>query len=219
MSELTPGQPPERVTLKGQYCQLEPISPSHAPALFAAVSGEGAKERYRYVFSYPSENVVDQITWATTEAAAKDHICFAVIDQVSGDCGGYQSLMRIRPEHCSVEIGGVMWGRGIARTRIATEAVYLFAAYAFEQLQYRRFEWKCNNLNEPSKRAAIRFGFSYEGVFRNDMIIKSQSRDTAWYSILDSEWSQLKRVYENWLAPENFDAAGNAKTALATKRS
>lgn len=218
MSQLTPGQPPERLTLEGQYCRLEPINPSHASALFTAISGDGAEDRFRYVFSYPPNSVADLETWATNHAEAKDHLCFAVIDSETDLCGGYQSLMRLRPEHRSIEIGGVMWGRGIARTRIATEAVYLFASYAFDQLNYRRFEWKCNNRNERSKSAATRFGFTYEGIFRNDMIIKGESRDTVWFSILDTEWPQLKSIYQAWLAPENFNADGTAKTKLATAR-
>lgn len=218
MSDFTQGSPPERLTLNGQYCRLEPITPSHAPALFSAISGDGAEDRYRYVFSSPPKTVADLLTWANTESEAKDHLCFALIDQASGNCGGHQSLMRIRPEHRSIEIGAVMWGRGIARTRIATEAVYLFATYVFEQLEYRRFEWKCNNLNTASRNAAVRFGFKFEGVFRQDMIIKDQNRDTAWFSILDSEWSELKSIYQAWLDPSNFDAEGKAKTSLATAR-
>lgn len=218
MSDLTPGNSPERVTLQGQYCRLEPLQPAHTPALYAATSGEGAEERYRYVFSHAPADEAELATWVADAAISEEFLYSAVIDQKTGLCGGRQSLMRIRPEHRSIEIGAVMWGRGVARTRIATEAVYLTARYVFEDLGYRRFEWKCNNLNAPSKRAAIRFGFSFEGISRQDSIVKGKNRDTAWFSMLDSEWPELKSIYETWLAPKNFDANGAAKTSLATTR-
>ena len=126
--------------------------------------------------------------------------------------------MRIVPEHGVIEIGNVYWGRGIARTRLATEALYLFARYVFDELGYRRFEWKCNDRNEPSKAAALRFGFEFEGVFRQHMIVKGESRDTAWFAMLDGDWPALKAEYERWLAPDNFDEAGNQKSRLRVGR-
>jgi len=142
-------------------------------------------------------------------------IYFAVINALTGKCGGRQALMRIEPNHASIEIGSILWGQGIARTAIATEALYLTARYVFEDLGYSRFEWKCNNLNKGSKSAAIRFGFKFEGVFRKHMIVKSLNRDTAWFSMLDSEWPGIKNHYQAWLEPENFDENGIAKTRLA----
>ena len=141
----------------------------------------------------------------------------AVIDKASGKAVGQQGWMRIRPEHGSIEIGGIYWGLPMARTPLATEALFLFARHAFDDLGYRRFEWKCNNRNEPSKAAARRFGFQYEGLFRQDMIIKGESRDTAWFSIIDSEWPAMRAEYERWLAPDNFDADGVQKTKLRTR--
>lgn len=123
--------------------------------------------------------------------------------------------MRIDAMHGVIEIGNILWGPAIARTRMATEALYLFASYAFDTLGYRRFEWKCNNLNAPSKRAAERFGFTFEGVFRQHMVTKGGNRNTAWFSIIDSEWPALKAGYERWLQPENFDADGRQKTKLS----
>ena len=122
--------------------------------------------------------------------------------------------MRIVPEHGVIEIGSIYWGPAIARTPRATEALYLFARHIFETLGYRRFEWKCNDRNEPSKRAAKRFGFTYEGLFRQHMIAKGENRDTAWFSMLDSEWPERKATFERWLEPSNFDASGQQKTPL-----
>jgi RimJ/RimL family protein N-acetyltransferase len=138
----------------------------------------------------------------------------AVIDKASGRAAGRQALMRITPEHGVIEIGHILWGPAISRTRAATEALYLAARHVFDDLGYRRFEWKCNNLNEPSKTAAQRFGFSFEGVFRQHMWGKGANRDTAWFSMLDREWPAIKREYERWLDPANFDAAGNQRSKL-----
>ncbi len=122
--------------------------------------------------------------------------------------------MRITPEHGVIEIGGIYWGPAIARTRIATEALFLHARYVFDDLGYRRFEWKCNDLNAPSKAAALRFGFTFEGVFRQHMIVKGANRDTAWFSMLDSEWPAIRARFERWLNPANFDADGSQLSPL-----
>ena len=137
-----------------------------------------------------------------------DPLFFAVIDKATGRAEGRQALMRIDPVHGVIEIGHILWGPAIARTRVATEALYLSAEYAFETLGYRRFEWKCNDLNLPSRRAALRFGFTFEGIFRQHMVVKGQNRDTAWFSIIDAEWPTLRASYQRWLAPDNFDAHG-----------
>ena len=123
--------------------------------------------------------------------------------------------MRIDPVHGVIEIGSILWGPAISRTRVATEALYLFASHAFDTLGYRRFEWKCNNLNEPSKRAAERFGFTFEGVFRQHMVTKGNNRDTAWFAMIDGDWPRLKAGYEAWLRPENFDESGQQRSKLA----
>ena len=140
---------------------------------------------------------------------------FAVIDQASGQCEGRQALMNIFPEFGRIELGSIFWGMAIARTRIATEATYLHLKYAFDELGYRRFEWKCNNDNAASKRAAERFGFTFEGVFRQHLVIKGANRDTAWFSIIDSDWPAIRQAFEDWLAPENFDSDGNQINKLA----
>jgi RimJ/RimL family protein N-acetyltransferase len=125
------------------------------------------------------------------------------------------SLMEIRPTHRVIEVGNIVYSPALQRTPLSTEAQYLIARYAFETLRYRRYEWKCNALNAPSRRAALRFGFSYEGLFRQHMIVKGHNRDTAWYSMLDSEWPARKAAFERWLAPENFDSNGRQKTKLS----
>lgn len=123
--------------------------------------------------------------------------------------------MRIEPAHGVVEIGSILWGPAIARSRVATEAFYLFATYVFDRLGYRRFEWKCDTCNEPSRRAAHRFGFTFEGEFRQHMVVKGHNRDTAWFAIIDRDWPRLKAGYEAWLEPRNFDASGQQRSKLS----
>jgi len=204
---------------EGRYCRLEPLAEHHAADLYAAIDGPEIEARYRWLSSLPPANAAEHMQQIIAAASHPDWLYFAVIDRATGLCGGRHAFMRIRPEHRSIEIGDVLWGRGVARTRIATEGLFLMARYVFENLSYRRFEWKCNALNLPSRQAAVRFGFTYEGVFRQDMIVKGENRDTAWFSMLDSEWPDLKTIYEDWLDPGNFDAEGQAKSRLATTRS
>jgi RimJ/RimL family protein N-acetyltransferase len=209
---------PQKIVLEGRYARLEPIAIHHAADLYAASIGDGVPERYRWLGVYPPSEVADTQAWIAKGMASTETIMVAVIDKASGRAEGVQSWMRIFPDHGSIEIGGVYWGPAMARTRVATEALYLFARHAFDDLGYRRFEWKCNNRNEPSKAAARRFGFQYEGLFRQDQIIKGENRDTAWFSIIDGEWPALRAEYERWLAPGNFEADGTQKTRLATGR-
>lgn len=218
MSGLTPGPVPEAITLEGRYCRLEPLTGTHAPALYHAVSGEGLDARYRYLPSQPPRDLPHMAEMIADLNARPASLFSAVIDKATGLCGGHQGLIAIVPANRSVELGAVLYGRGVSRTRIATEAFYLAARHVFETLCYRRFEWKCNDRNEASKAAARRFGFSYEGTFRQHMIVKGENRDTAWFSMLDHEWPALKPVFETWLAPENFDTGGEARTRLGTKR-
>nr|WP_295890654.1 GNAT family protein [uncultured Devosia sp.] len=208
---------PKRTLLEGRYVRLEPLAPEHAADLFAVSTMPGGVERYRWLFTHAPGSLVEmqaRIEQAQTQA---DPLYVAVVDKASGKAVGQQGWMRIRPEHGSIEIGGIYWGLPMARTPLATEALFLFARHAFDDLGYRRFEWKCNDRNEPSKAAATRFGFQFEGVFRQDMIIKGISRDTAWFSILDGEWPAMRAEYERWLAPENFDANGVQKSKLVTR--
>ena len=208
---------PQRIALEGRYTRLEPLGPEHAADLWAASSDPGAAERFRYLFSHAPASLVEQQERITRSVAEDDPLAFAVVDLATGRAGGQQSLMRIVPEHGVIEIGAIYWGPGVARTRLATEALYLFARHSFEDLGYRRFEWKCNNANEPSKRAAERFGFTFEGIFRQHMITKGENRDTAWFSMLNGEWPTRKAGFLRWLDEANFDAEGNQKTPLGVR--
>lgn len=208
---------PQRVVHNGLYVRLEPIAIHHAAGLYAASVGEGVPERYRWLYDYAPANLAEMEGWVHKAAADESYIYFGVIDKASNRCVGRQSFMRIMPGDGSVEIGGVYWGPAMARSRLATEALYLFARHAFDDLGYRRFEWKCNNNNAPSKAAALRFGFSFEGIFRQHIIQKGENRDTAWFSIIDGEWPAMRAEYERWLAPDNFDADGVQKTKLMVR--
>lgn len=207
---------PKRIPLEGRYVRLEPLSVErHGRDLFASAQEPGADDRFRYLFEETPAEYAALLPWLEKVSASEDPMFFAVVDKATCRAEGRQALMRIDAAHGVIEIGNILWGPAIARTRMATEALYLFAAYAFDTLGYRRFEWKCNNLNEPSKRAAQRFGFTFEGIFRQHMVAKGRNRDTAWFSMLDSEWPALKAGYERWLQPENFDADGRQQMKLS----
>jgi RimJ/RimL family protein N-acetyltransferase len=206
---------PERVTLSGRYVWLEPLDERHVDDLFALSTGEDGRARYDYLPTLPPDERQDVAVWAERQMVLNDPLCYAVTDVETGRCLGRQSLMNIVPDHGVIELGGILWGRDMARTRKATEAFFLAAGYVFDDLGYRRFEWKCNALNEPSRRAALRFGFRYEGIFRQHMIVKGQNRDTAWFGMTDGDWPAIKAGLEAWLAPDNFDADGQQRRKLA----
>jgi RimJ/RimL family protein N-acetyltransferase len=212
MTAPSPARLPARVTLDGYYARLEPLGPQHTADLYRAAAGQ--EQRFAYLFESAPGSQNAMAEWVAHVSGKDDPLYFAVIDKASGRAEGRQSLMRITSEHGVIEIGGIYWGPNISRTRVTTEALFLHARYAFDDLGYRRFEWKCNDLNEPSKSAARRFGFTFEGVFRQHMIIKGQNRDTAWFSMLDGEWPRIEAEYERWLDPGNFAADGTQKTKL-----
>lgn len=220
LNNWQPRPRPERKVLEGRYVRLEPLDAArHGDGLFEASSVTDADGRFRWLFEVPPESRAAFQPWLDKVEASSDPLFFAVIDKASGKVAGRQTLMRIEPAFGVIEIGNIYWGPLIARKPAATEAQFLFAQYAFDELGYRRYEWKCNNNNEPSKRAAERFGFSFEGIFRQHLVVKSENRDTAWYSIIDKEWPALKKAYEAWLDPANFDAAGQQKRRLEAFRS
>jgi RimJ/RimL family protein N-acetyltransferase len=206
--------PPQRVTLEGRYVRLEPIGPQHAADLFRAATEAGAEGRFDYLFEFRPADEAEMAAYVRKVMASNDPLLFAVVDKSTGRAEGRQALMRIVPEHGVIEIGSIYWGPRMARSRLATEALFLHAKYVFETLGYRRFEWKCNDRNAPSQAAARRFGFQFEGVFRQHMIQKGENRDTAWFAMTDGDWPALKAEYERWLAPDNFDAAGQQKSKL-----
>ena len=147
--------------------------------------------------------------------AATAAVFLAVVPAATGKAAGYASYMRIEPAHGVIEVGNILLSSGLQRTTAATEAMYLMARHAFDNLGYRRYEWKCNAQNQPSRRAALRLGFTFEGIFRQHMVIKDLNRDTAWFSMLDHEWPARKAAFEAWLDPANFDEAGNQRRSLA----
>jgi RimJ/RimL family protein N-acetyltransferase len=211
-----PAKRPERVTLSGRAVTLVPLeADDHADALFAGANG-GEKDRlWTYLADGPFADAAVFKANIAAKAQSADPLFFAVVDKASGLAVGYQALMRVDATHRVIEVGNILYTPALQRTIGATEAQYLFAAYVFDGLGYRRYEWKCNDLNAPSKRAALRLGFVFEGVFRQHMIVKGRNRDTAWFSMLDSEWPARRAAFERWLAPENFDAAGRQGIALA----
>jgi RimJ/RimL family protein N-acetyltransferase len=200
---------PERVILEGRYCRLEPIDLKHSDRLYELHSLPDAEGRYRWIPNLPFPNRAAHDEWIANEIKCDDYVTFVIIDKKTGQIEGRQSFMRIFPEHGCCEIGYVIWGPAMIRTRIATEGLYLSAAYIFDKLHYRRFEWKCDNDNVKSKAAATRFGFQFEGIFRQHLIIKGVNRDTAWFAMIDSDWEKIKESYEKWLEPSNFDENGN----------
>ena len=211
-----PARRAERVTLSGRWVTLAPLdAEKHAGALYAASHGEGQENVWTYLFNGPFDSAIEFAADVELKARSVDPHYFAILDNASGRAVGYQSLMRIDLTNRVIEVGGIMYTPAMQRTAGATEAQYLLATYVFDELGYRRYEWKCNELNAPSKRAAKRFGFRFEGIFRQHMIVKGRNRDTAWFAMLDGEWPARKAAYERWLKPDNFDADGRQKLKLS----
>ncbi len=212
-----PGRAPRRADLPGAFVQLEPVDPArHAAELFAAATEDqtAGPELWTYMPYGPFEDLAAFTGWLQDRAAGDDPLFFAVRDKETGRAGGMASYLNIHPEHRSIEIGHIWFAPFLQRSRPSTEALYLMIRHAFDELAARRVEWKCNALNEASRRAAERLGFTFEGIFYQHMIIKGRNRDTAWFSILDHEWPELKSGFERWLDPGNFDGAGRQKQAL-----
>lgn len=207
---------PGPVVLEGRFVRLEPLDVTkHGRDLAALDRSEDGDRLYRYL---PEERPASEhASLALVERYQSDpaNKHYAVIDRATGRAEGRQAFFRIDPEHGSIEMAAVVWGPRIARSRASTEAFFLFATYVFDTLGYRRLEWKCNALNEASRRAAARFGFTYEGTFRQHMVRKGENRDTDWFSIIDGEWPSRKAALEAWLDPANFDEAGMQRAKLA----
>jgi RimJ/RimL family protein N-acetyltransferase len=212
-----PAKRPERATLEGRWVTLVPLNPNeHAKALYEGSNGDAAREAvWTYLFDGPYKSLDEFRASLEAKARSTDPLFFAVIDNASGQAVGYQTFLRIDPANRVIEVGNIMYTPAMQRTAGGTEAQYLFARHVFDDLGYRRYEWKCNAHNAPSRRAAERFGFTFEGIFRQHMIVKGRNRDTAWFAMLDSEWPARKAAYERWLAPDNFDSDGRQKIALS----
>jgi RimJ/RimL family protein N-acetyltransferase len=212
-----PVAPPARTPIAGAYVTLEPIDPvGHAESLYAVKGDDPAL--WTYMPAGPFSDFATFQSWLEDCKKPDDPLCFALVDKTDGKAKGMASFMRITPDHGVIETGAIWFGPEIQRTRIATEAIYLQARHAFEELGYRRFEWKCDHFNAPSRRAAARFGFTYEGIFRQHVVYKGRSRDTAWFAMMDHEWPEIRAAFDAWLAPENFDGDGNQKTPLQARR-
>jgi RimJ/RimL family protein N-acetyltransferase len=205
--DATAAERPRHTTIKGRYVTLQPLNATaHADPIFHSVQGHDALWDYMGDGPFPSREAFRASI--ENKAVSTDPLYFAVVDDQSSDAVGYASYLRIEPSHRVIEVGNILYTPRLQRTRGATEAMFLMARHAFEDLRYRRYEWKCNALNEPSRRAALRLGFRFEGIFRQHMIIKGRNRDTAWYAMLDGEWPDRKTAFEQWLSPENFDPEG-----------
>jgi RimJ/RimL family protein N-acetyltransferase len=212
-----PARLPAREPIEGETARLEPLDASrHARPLYAALAG--ADELWRYLPYGPFQTEDAFTAFVAKCAATSDPLFYAIVDRTSGEPRGQGSLMRIVPEHGVIEIGHLLFSPVMQRTRLATEAIYLWSRHVFDDLGYRRLEWKCNADNEPSRRAAGRFGFTFEGVFRQHMVVKDRNRDSAWYSITDGEWPVRRAAYEAWLSPANFDGDGRQRRSLVELR-
>ncbi|HZT21106.1 MAG TPA: GNAT family protein [Dongiaceae bacterium] len=214
-----PAIPPAREALTGRYVRVEPVDPRrHATDLFDASHGAGGDPAiWTYLGYGPFPDEAAFSAWLEERAASADPLFYALVEAASGRALGMASYLRIVPADGVIEVGHIWLAPALQRTRPATEAIFLMARHAFEALGNRRFEWKCNASNEPSRRAAIRFGFTFEGLFRQHMIVKGRNRDTAWYAMIDRDWPAIRRAFEAWLDPENFDAEGRQRRKLAAR--
>jgi RimJ/RimL family protein N-acetyltransferase len=215
MQHWTTREKPSIKVLEGRYVRLERLDAGrHAEELFSASDTAESERKFRWLYETPPVDRDSFRAWVERVAASEAPLFYAVIDKVSGRVAGRQSFMRIDAANGVIEIGNIYWGPLVAQRAAATEALYLFAHHAFDDLGYRRFEWKCNDENLPSKKAAARFGFTAEGVFRQHLVVKGLNRDTAWFSIIDKDWARLRLAYEAWLSPANFDSGGAQKRRL-----
>ena len=202
---------------EGRHCRVERLAPAHAEALFDAYAEAEDGRDWTYLGYGPFESSASYRRWIERHAAQRDPHFRVIVPRTVGRPEGVASWLRIDPEAGSIEVGHVCLAPALQRTPAATEAMYLMMREAFS-LGYRRYEWKCDALNERSRRAALRFGFTFEGVFRQATVYKGRSRDTAWYSVIDREWPALRDAFERWLEPTNFDADGHQRRALESFR-
>lgn len=208
---------PPRTAIAGRYCRVEPFDlDRHAADLYAAYSDDREGRLWTYMSYGPFATLTDFADFAAQRFIKDDPLVHSIIDVGSGRAVGVASLMRIDPPAGVIEVGGITYSPRLQRTAAATEAMYLLMRRVFDELAYRRYEWKCDSLNAPSRAGALRLGFRFEGIFRQATVYKQRSRDTAWFSILDREWPSLKAAFERWLDPANFDEAGQQRVSLAS---
>lgn len=200
---------PAKIEMEGTYCLLSPIHiEKHTKPLFEALH-DNRGDSWTYLPYGPFQNEEDFRGWLKSIELDKDTLLYAILDVKTKSPKGICGYLRTDPQNGAIEVGHLHYCRSLKRTAAATEAMYLMMRYVFDDLGYRRYEWKCNALNQPSRRAAERLGFTFEGIFRQHMVAKNHNRDTAWFSILDSEWPFLKEKFNKWLSPTNFDKDGN----------
>lgn len=205
---------PSKSKMIGAYCQLELLDVTkHAKRLFHSLSIENDGSSWTYLPYGPFSNYEDFILWLEKTMKLSDTILYTILDKHDLPIGiaGY---LRVNPEHGVIEIGHLHFSKLLQKSTAATESIFLMMSYVFDELKYRRYEWKCDSLNQPSRNAAERFGFKFEGIFRQCNVFKERNRDTAWFSILDSEWPTIKSKFTTWLHPNNFDEKGNQKLSL-----
>ncbi|GAB3867813.1 GNAT family protein [Nocardioides maradonensis] len=215
-----PRERPEPKVLEGRYVRVVPLTSAHYSDLFAATCGADDGDLWTYRPIPRPTSLPDLWMHLAGQVERDDMVTFAFVPTEGERAGrgtGIASYLRIEPDHGQVEVGGVLLGRGLQRTRAATEAIHLLIRHAFDDLGYRRFEWKCDSLNEPSRRAAARYGFTYEGRFRNHLVVQGRNRDTDWFSITDAEWPAIRERHETWLDPANFDADGRQRSPLSRR--
>lgn len=210
---------PPHSAMSGRYCRVEKLNVErHAADLFAAYATAPDSRDWTYLFAEPPADFTQYETYLRNEAVKQDPLHHAIVDQATDKAVGTAALMRIDPANGVIEVGHIAYSPCLKRSRAGTEAMFLLMRRAFDELGYRRYEWKCDSLNAPSRRAAERYGFKYEGLFRQAVVYKGRSRDTAWFSITDGEWPALRSAFEQWLSPDNFDEQGMQRQSLTDLR-
>ena len=216
LTNWTPREAPPRTVMQGRFCRLEPLDPErHAADLFAANQLDSDGRNWTYLFQEPFGDLASFRAWLEQVAKPDDPLFHTIVDLKTGKAVGVAMFMRIDRTHGVIEVGNINYSPLLQRTPAATEAMFLMMRRAFDELSYRRYEWKCDSLNAPSRAAALRLGFQYEGLFQQAVVYKGRNRDTAWFSMIDREWPALRDAYEQWLAPDNFDAAGRQQRKLS----
>lgn len=200
--------------MHGRTCDVVPLDPKHSADLHAAFNADATGTLWTYMPVGPFETIDDYAAWTANACASNDPLFFAVISKETGKAIGVASYLRIQPESGVVEVGYITFSPELQQTPMATEAMYLMMKRAMGELGYRRYEWKCDALNAPSRKAAERLGFSYDGLFKQALVYKGRNRDTAWFSILDKDWPRLEVGFKAWLNPRNFDNAGKQLRSL-----
>ncbi|MCG6558904.1 GNAT family N-acetyltransferase [Ruegeria sp. 1NDH52C] len=210
---------PRRQQMEGSFARLEPLQAArHGADLWHAFAADTEGHGWTYLPFGPFDGQADMTAFLEAMSNTEDPLYFAICDRVSGQAQGIASYMRIQPEHGVIEVGGIAFAPVLQRSRVATEAMFLMMSHAFDTLGYRRFEWKCDALNAPSRRAAERLGFHYDGLFEQAIVYKGRNRDTAWFSVLDRDWPELRQRFVDWLAPENFTPDGQQRRSLGDDR-